>query len=74
MTNHPMLSFRLGQTRWQDRVNPKGDPYQSAQLLSDPARAAAMSDVSRAEARRQFHPDVIADAHVAIYREVLGTA
>ena len=31
-----MLSFRLGQTRWQDRVNPKGDPYQSAQLLSDP--------------------------------------
>ena len=57
-----------------DPQNPKTFADAVAQLLSDPARAAAMSDVSRAEARRQFHPDVIADAHVAIYREVLGTA
>jgi glycosyltransferase involved in cell wall biosynthesis len=41
-------------------------------LLADRALAQQLSAAARAEARRRFHPQVIARGHLAIYRQVLG--
>jgi glycosyltransferase involved in cell wall biosynthesis len=43
------------------------------ELLTDPARAAAMGDAARAEALHRFHPRAVATRHVEIYRELLSS-
>jgi glycosyltransferase involved in cell wall biosynthesis len=55
------------------------DPHQAAdvrnsveRLAKDPALRQALSSGGRAKAMASFHPRVIAERHVEIYREVLG--
>jgi glycosyltransferase involved in cell wall biosynthesis len=43
----------------------------TARLLNDPALAARLAAEAQAQARRRFHPQVVAEQHLAIYREVL---
>jgi glycosyltransferase involved in cell wall biosynthesis len=43
-----------------------------ARLLADRAPAQQLAAAAKAEARRRFHPEVIARGHLAIYRQVLG--
>lgn len=42
-----------------------------ARFLDHPAFAAAIAAEARARARRRFHPQVIAQQHLAIYREMI---
>lgn len=42
--------------------------------LSDPTAAKARAKTAAAKAKQRFHPRVVAQQHVAIYREVLGKA
>jgi glycosyltransferase involved in cell wall biosynthesis len=41
-------------------------------LLADPSWASQLAAAAQAEARRRFHPEVVARKHMEIYREVLG--
>ena len=41
-------------------------------LLDDTALARRLADEARREARRRFHPRVIAQRHLEIYREMLA--
>jgi glycosyltransferase involved in cell wall biosynthesis len=41
-------------------------------VLESPSAAAEMARRANARARERFHPKVVADRHVEIYREVLG--
>lgn len=42
-----------------------------ARLLDDPALSLRLAENARAEALRRFHPRVVAQKHLEIYREVL---
>lgn len=42
-----------------------------AHALEDPQSAKAMADAAKGQARERFHPRVIAQRHVQIYRDVL---
>lgn len=42
-------------------------------LLADPARSERMGAAGREQALRRFAPRVVAERHIAIYREVLST-
>ena len=41
-------------------------------LLSDRDAARQIAAAAKSEARRRFHPEVVARKHLEIYREVLG--
>jgi len=43
------------------------------QVLSDPAGTTARAQTAYTSAQQRFHPRVIAQKHVEIYREVLST-
>lgn len=43
-------------------------------LLADPTRAARMGAAGREQALRRFTPRLVAERHLAIYREVLSTS
>jgi glycosyltransferase involved in cell wall biosynthesis len=43
-----------------------------ARFLDDRAFARRLATAAQAQARRRFHPQVIAEKHLEIYRDVLG--
>ena len=43
-----------------------------ARFLDDPEFARQLATMAKAEALRRFHPQVIAQKHLEIYRDVLG--
>jgi glycosyltransferase involved in cell wall biosynthesis len=56
------------------------DPHDAAsmaseveKILADPAAAAKMARQAKTRARERFHPRVVAQRHLEIYREVLAT-
>lgn len=57
-----------------DPTNSKSIGQSVVSLLYDGETAKRMREVARQRALQSFHPDVIAQAHLAIYREVIDGA
>ena len=55
-----------------DPTRPESFAAGVARLLDDPAQAARLARTARAAARERFHPQIIAQRHLEIYREVLA--
>ena len=55
-----------------DPHDPESMRKVTARMIGDSALRASVSSSAREEAERRFHPKVVAEAHLAIYREVLG--
>ncbi|MBC7979054.1 MAG: glycosyltransferase family 4 protein [Armatimonadetes bacterium] len=43
----------------------------TAQMIANPEQRTSLATAAREEARKRFHPKVVAQAHLEIYREVL---
>lgn len=55
-----------------DPHDPESMRQATERIVGDPALRAALSAAASEEARNRFHPRVVAEAHLGIYREVLG--
>jgi glycosyltransferase involved in cell wall biosynthesis len=54
-----------------DPLNPKRISDAMEKALADPVRLAAVAGYAKSEAVRRFHPQIIANRHLEVYREVL---
>lgn len=55
-----------------DPLNPSSMRGATERILSDAGLRNRLGEAAKREARERFHPEVIARAHLDIYREVLG--
>jgi len=53
-------------------LNPSSMRGATERILSDIGLRNRLGEAAKREARERFHPEVIARAHLDIYREVLG--
>jgi glycosyltransferase involved in cell wall biosynthesis len=56
-----------------DPARPETMSKALARLLEDPALAKQLAEKGRSQAKARFHPKVIAEKHLEIYREVIAS-
>ncbi|MDB6123732.1 MAG: hypothetical protein JWQ71_2725 [Pedosphaera sp.] len=56
-----------------DPLDPASMRDMTGRMLDNPGMARKLAEVAKARARERYHPQVIAERHMEIYREVLGS-